>query len=133
MGRIRRTIIMRNPRGFVLKKFALIIATWAVVSVLVPTGASAVARGLHRVTNTAYLRVFSSLTCSVLHRIALPVYQMRCIVAPRSYSLVTSTRRTPSISPGTAASNQRSTATRTGYLGAVSLRMLLRRRLAGDC
>jgi hypothetical protein len=43
MGRIRRTIIMGNPRGFVLKKFALIIATWAVVSVLVPTGASAVA------------------------------------------------------------------------------------------
>ena len=120
MGRIRRTIIMGNPRGFVLKKFALIIATWAVVSVLVPTGASAVARGLHRVTNTAYLRVFSSLTCSVLHRIALPVvsewYQKRCIAAPRSYSLVTSTRRTPSISPGTAASNQRSTATRTGYL-----------------
>ena len=37
MGRIRRTIIMGNPRGFVLKKFALIIATWAVVSVLVPT------------------------------------------------------------------------------------------------
>src|SRR5918997_332348 len=35
MGRIRRTIIMGNPRGFVLKKFALIIATWAVVSVLV--------------------------------------------------------------------------------------------------
>jgi hypothetical protein len=34
---------MGNPRGFVLKKFALIIATWAVVSVLVPTGASAVA------------------------------------------------------------------------------------------
>jgi hypothetical protein len=30
MGRIRRTIIMGNPRGFVLKKFALIIATWAV-------------------------------------------------------------------------------------------------------
>ena len=43
MGRIRRTIIMGSPRGFVLKKFALIIATWAVVSVLVPTGASAVA------------------------------------------------------------------------------------------
>ena len=40
MGRIRRTIIMGNPRGFVLKKFALIIATWVVVSVLVPTGAS---------------------------------------------------------------------------------------------
>ena len=37
MGRIRRTIIMGNPRGFVLKKFALIIATWAVVSVLVPS------------------------------------------------------------------------------------------------
>jgi hypothetical protein len=35
MGRIRRTIIMGNPRGFVLKKFALIIATWVVVSVLV--------------------------------------------------------------------------------------------------
>jgi hypothetical protein len=30
MGRIRHTIIMGNPRGFVLKKFALIIATWAV-------------------------------------------------------------------------------------------------------
>jgi len=43
MGRIRHTIIMGNPRGFVLKKFALIIATWAVVSVLVPPGASAVA------------------------------------------------------------------------------------------
>ena len=28
MGRIRRTIIMGNPRGFVLKKFELIIATW---------------------------------------------------------------------------------------------------------
>jgi hypothetical protein len=40
MGRIRRTIIMGNPRGFVLKKFVLIIATWAVASVLVPTGAS---------------------------------------------------------------------------------------------
>jgi hypothetical protein len=57
MGRIRRTIIVGNSRGFVLKKFALILATWAVVSALVPTGASAVAWGLHRVTNTAYLSV----------------------------------------------------------------------------